>query len=228
MLGNRLTALALAALGLFATAASAADLRGTQGPEDTPPDAGFFFVHLGPAGLVLDEGAEIYAGGYRIPGGDISVKSHVTFAAEVGYYFTPNIAVSFTGGFPPNVKIEADGSMDGLGRVGATTYGPMTVTAHYHFTGLGRLQPYVGIGPAFMYVFDSKDGLMGTLNIDHAMGVAFQVGADYMINDHWGVFVDVKKAILRTEATGFLGAAPIRTDIKLDPLVLHTGVTYRF
>jgi outer membrane protein len=60
------------------------------------------------------------------------------------------------------------------------------------------------------------------------MGVAFQVGADYMITDNWGVFVDVKKAILRTEATGFLGPAPIRADVKLDPLVLHTGVTYRF
>jgi outer membrane protein len=228
MPGNRLTALALAVLATFATAASAADLRGTQGPDGTSSDAGFFFVHLGAAGLILDEGAEIYAGGYRISGGDISVKSHLTFAAEVGYYFTPNIAVSFTGGVPPNVKIKADGSMDGLGRVGATTYGPMTLTAHYHFTGWGRLQPYVGIGPAFMYVFDEKDGLMGSLDIDHAIGVAFQVGADYMITDNWGVFVDVKKAILRTEATGFLGPAPIRADVKLDPLVLHTGVTYRF
>src|SRR3712207_5807250 len=111
MLGNRLTALALAVIATFATAASAADLRGTQGPEGTPSKAGFFFVHLGAAGLILDEGAEIYAGGYRISGGDISVKSHLTFAAEVGYYFTPNIAVSFTGGVPPNVKIEANGSM---------------------------------------------------------------------------------------------------------------------
>jgi len=228
MLGNRLIALALALLGLFATAASAADLRGTQSPEETKGEAGFYFVHLGPAGLILDEGAEIYAAGYQIPRGDISVKSHLTFAAEVGYFFTPNVALSFTGGFPPNVKVEAAGSMNGMGRVGETTYGPVTLTAHYHFTGLGRLQPYVGIGPAFMYVFDTKDGLMSSLKLDHAIGVAFQVGADYMITDHWGVFVDVKKALLRTEGTGFIGPAPIRADVKLDPLVIHSGVTYRF
>jgi outer membrane protein len=49
-----------------------------------------------------------------------------------------------------------------------------------------------------------------------------------MFTDHWGVFFDVKKILLRTEATGFLGPAPIRADVKLDPLVLHTGVTFRF
>jgi outer membrane protein len=132
------------------------------------------------------------------------------------------------GGLPPSVKVEAGGTMKGIGRLGETTYGPMALTAPYHFTGLGRLQPYVGVGAAFMYVFDEKDGLMGQLNLDHTMGIAFQVGADYMITDHWGVFVDVKKAILRTEATGTFGPAPVRADVKLDPLVLHTGVTFRF
>ncbi len=228
MIRTTFTALALGLAAACAPAVLAADLRAKQEPRQEPAQTGYFFVHAGVAGLALDEGAEIYAGGYRIPRGDISVKSHVTFAVEAGYMFTPNIGVSFTGGFPPSVKIEAAGSMDGMGRVGATTYGPMTLTAHYHFTGLGRLQPYVGIGPAFMYVFDAKDGLMGSLDVKNTMGIAFQIGADYMITDRWGIFVDVKKAILRTEATGFLGPAPVRADIKLDPLVVHTGVSYRF
>jgi outer membrane protein len=104
----------------------------------------------------------------------------------------------------------------------------MTLTAHYHFSGLGRLQPYIGAGPAFMYVFDDKDGIMGDLKIGHTVGFAVQIGADYMITDRWGIFVDVKKAILRTDATGSLGVAPVSADIKLDPLVVHTGVTFRF
>jgi outer membrane protein len=228
MIRTTFTALAFGLAVTCAPAVLAGDLRGTQGPREEPAPTGFFFVHAGVAGLDLDEGADIYAGGYRIPKGDISVKEHLTFAVEAGYMFTPNIGISFTGGFPPSVKIEAAGSMEGMGRVGATTYGPMTLTAHYHFTELGRLQPYVGIGAAFMHVFDETDGLMGSLSLDNAMGVAFQVGADYMITDHWGIFVDVKKAILRTQATGYLGPAPIRAEVKLDPLVLHTGVTLRF
>jgi outer membrane protein len=60
------------------------------------------------------------------------------------------------------------------------------------------------------------------------LGVAFQAGADIMIDQHWGVFVDAKKAILRTNATGFLGPLPVRADVRLDPTVLSGGVTYRF
>jgi outer membrane protein len=187
-----------------------------------------FFLHLGPAGLILDEGADIYTSGSQVPGGTIKIKQHLTFAVEAGYYLSPNLAVSFTGGLPPNVKIEAAGVMAGMGRVGATTYGPMTATLHYHFTGLGRFQPYIGAGPTFMHVFDQKDGIMSQLRVDDAFGFAVQVGADYMINDTWGVFVDVKKAILRTDGTGFLGPMPIRADIRLDPLVVHTGLTLRF
>jgi outer membrane protein len=104
----------------------------------------------------------------------------------------------------------------------------MTLTAHYHFMNLGRLQPYVGLGPAFMYVFDDKDGAMSRLHINNTVGVALQAGADLMITDRWGVFVDVKKAFLRTEATGYLGPAPVKAQVTLDPLVLHTGLNLRF
>ena len=230
MLWNRLAALLIGALGaVVAPGAGAADipaLRGTSQKHDTT--APRFFLHVGPAGLILDERAEIYAAGTRVDGGSIKIKSHLTFAVEAGYYLTPNLAVSFTGGLPPNVKIEASGTMDGLGRVGATTYGPTTATLHYHVTEMGRFQPYFGVGPAFMYVFDETDGIMSKLHIKHAVGYAVQAGANYMFTDRLGVFFDVKKAILRTEATGSLGAAPIKADIKLDPLVLHTGVTLKF
>ena len=230
MLRNGFAALCIGALGalLGATFAEAADVPPSAAASQVVANAPRFFLHLGPAGLILDEDAKIYAAGTRMPGGTIKIKSHMTFAVEAGYHITPNIAVSFTGGLPPNVKIEAAGTMDGLGRVGATTYGPMTATIHYHFTDFGRFQPYVGAGAAFMYVFDQTDGLMNTLRIENTAGFAVQVGANYMFTDNWGLFVDVKKARLRTDATGFLGGVPIAADIKLDPLVVHSGVTFRF
>jgi outer membrane protein len=187
-----------------------------------------FYLHIGPAGVFLDEGATMKADGQRVPGADISIAPQPTAVVEAGYFFTPNLAVSLTGGLPPFAEIEAAGSLKGLGMVGETTYGPVTLTAHYHFTGLGRVQPYIGLGPAFMVVFDETDGLMGDLQIDHAFGFAFQAGLDLMLDKHWGVFVDVKKAILRTRATGFIGPVPVEADVTLDPLVLNAGVSYRF
>jgi outer membrane protein len=195
-------------------------------PAKTQPPG--FFVHIGPAAVILDESATMSAAGQKLDGANISIKPQATVVIEAGYFLTPNFAISFTGGIPPFAKIEGAGTMAGVGRVGATTYGPMTLTAHYHFTWFGRLQPYVGVGPAFMYVFDEKDGVMTQLKIDNAAGFAVQVGADYMITDRWGLFVDVKNAILRTEAKGSYGPFPIQADIKLDPLVVNAGVGFRF
>ena len=231
MLRNALATLIISALVAagHSIPANAADARAVDAlaskQETRPPN---FFVHIGPAGLVLDEDAHIYAAGNSVPGGTIKIKSHVTLAVEAGYFITPNFALSFTGGLPPTVKIQAAGTMDGMGRVGATTYGPMTFTMHYHFTGMGRFQPYIGAGPALMHVFDETDGIMSKLRVRNTAGFAVQVGADYMLSDNWGIFFDVKKAILRTDGTGYLGPVPIKADIKLDPLVVHSGVTFRF
>jgi outer membrane protein len=224
---KRIAALAATAL-VVATNAHGADLP-TRAPA-TVPDVTTpgFFLHIGPAAVILSESATMFAAGQKLAGANISIDPQPTVAVEAGYFLTPNFAVSFTGGIPPFAKIEGAGTMAGVGRVGATTYGPMTLTAHYHFTVFGRLQPYVGAGPAFMYVFDEKDGVMAQLKVENAAGLAVQIGADYMITDRWGLFVDVKKAILRTEAKGFYGPAPIKADIKLDPLVVHGGVGFRF
>jgi outer membrane protein len=228
MVRNSLAAMALLLpLGVGATHASAADVPAEAPPVELRGPLGFY-VHVGLAGIDLDEGAKINVAGTRIIGGDVSIKPQLTPAVEVGYFFTPELAVSFTGGFPPRIKVEADGTMNGMGLVGRSTYGPMTLTAHYHIQGFGRFQPYLGLGAAFMYVFDRSDGLMTRLEIDNAAGVALQAGADFMIDNHWGLFVDVKKAYLRTEARGFLGPAPVKADVTLDPAVVHAGVTYRF
>jgi outer membrane protein len=226
------TGIIFAAVGLLVGHAHAADLPSAAilppAPLAVSDALPSFYVHVGPAGLIMDEGAALKVAGQKQAGATIAIKSQVTPAVELGYFVTRNLAVSFTGGIPPLAKIEAAGTMRGYPTVGKASYGPMTLTAHYHFVDLGRFQPYVGVGPAFMYVFDNNDGLLGDLKVKNTVGVAFQAGADFMINRNWGVFVDVKKALLRTTATGFLGTYPVRADVKLDPLVLSGGLTYRF
>ena len=117
-----------------------------------------FYLHGGLSDVVLDGGAKIKAGGQPVVGGNISIKSQLTPSLEVGYFVTPNIAVSFTGGVPPTARIDAGGTMTGQGRIGSTMYGPATLTAHYHFDVPGPIKPYLGLGPAFMVVFRDEDG----------------------------------------------------------------------
>jgi outer membrane protein len=187
-----------------------------------------FYLHVGPGMLDLNEGADVSVAGALVPGATIDIDPHYSAIIEAGYFFTPNFAVSFTGGLPPTIDINGKGAVAGLGRIGTMTYGPATLTAHYHFTNFGRFQPYIGAGPTFMLAFDTKDGALTNLKVDHAIGFAVQVGADFMINENWGAFIDFKKAYLRTKATGILGGLPVSTKVRLDPAVYQVGLTYRF
>lgn len=219
---------AFAALALCASSfvASAADT-----PRSEPnwlPVPHSFYIHAGIAGVSLSEGASIVLGGAPVPGGTISVKPQMTFIVELGYFITPNIAVSFTGGWPPRAQIHGAGTLAGFPKLGIATYGPMAATIHYHFSGMGRFQPYIGFGPTFLLSVRTQDRLITQAKLDNALGFAGQIGFNYMINEKWGLFFDVKKAYLRSKASGFIGAAPLSAKVKLDPLVVSTGIAYRF
>lgn len=189
---------------------------------------GRFFVRVGIAGLFLNESASVYAAGSKIPGATINIEPQYTAQIEAGYFFGPNFAIEVTGGAPPKARIDAAGSIGAVGRLGSIIYGPTTATLQYHFTGFGRLQPYVGVGPAAIFVFSEKDGAASNLKVDSAVGVTGQIGANYMLDDHWGIFGDVKAVWLGTQARGYLGPAPIKANVRLDPAVVSTGLLYKF
>lgn len=221
----------LAIGGVFAaSAAGAADLPLlAQDPTGSPGSwSQGFYVHVGPVALISDAAAKIGTPLGRYPGATIKIAPQVTASAEVGYFFNPNWAVSAAFGIPPTATIDGAGTVSALGRLGSATYGPTTVTAHYHLTSFGRFQPYIGGGPAYLIAFDSRDGSVTNLQVRSAWGAVGQIGFDYLLTEHLGAFVDAKKAYLRTTAVGLLGAVPIRADIKLDPYVVSGGVTYRF
>ena len=99
-------AIVLVAGALFGAGAHAADLPSAPLPTSTPLAVSdvplSFYVHVGPAGLIMDEGASLKVAGQKQVGATIAIKSQVTAAVELGYFVTPNVAVSFTGGIPPS------------------------------------------------------------------------------------------------------------------------------
>ncbi|WP_294646547.1 OmpW family outer membrane protein [uncultured Aureimonas sp.] len=230
---RHLLSLLLLSLCLSATGARAADVVDASVGEPvaaTPAgsDPSRFFVRTGVASIMPSEGAVMKVGGAVVPGATISIDDHLTGLVEVGYRLNPNMSLAFTGGFPPDIDINGAGTAAPFGRVGGILYGPTALTLQYQVREWGWFQPYVGLGPMFMFVFDNKDGAMSGLDVDPAVGIAAQVGVDMMVNDRFGVFLDVKKARLRTSAKGSLGGAPVEADVKLDPLVLSGGITFRF
>jgi outer membrane protein len=187
-----------------------------------------WFVHAGPAFVHPVEKTSMQAGGAGVPGADVSIKGRWTVEGELGYYVTPNVAVAFAAGVPPNFKVQAAGSLAGLGTAGKITGGPAGLMLQYHFNRDGRIQPYVGAGASFLVVFATKDAVLTNVSARSSVGTALQAGADFMFDDHLGAFIDVKKAYVGTVAKGFLGAAPVRAKVLLDPVVANMGVTYHF
>lgn len=221
----------LSCICLASTSAFPADLP-SMSPVPAPPpllqSALPYFVHFGPAGIMLSESAKVSLAGALVLGASVKVDPQLTLVVEAGMFVTRNIAISLTAGVPPRVDIMGKGTIAPLGRLGGMTYGPSTLTAHYHFMDLGRFQPYIGLGPTFLLVMGTTDGALSNLKVNNSVGIAAQIGADYMFTEKLGMFVDVKKAYLRTTSTGNLGPFPTKSSVKLDPLVVHTGMTFRF
>ena len=187
-----------------------------------------FYLHVGAAGLLYDASAKISAFGNRIPGATVTVNDAPTVAAEVGYFLTSNIAVSVTGGYPPVSKFDGAGTLTGLGKLGKSQGGPAGLSVHYHFMDFGAFQPYIGGGLSMLVTFNAEDGLVTNLKVKHATGGLLQAGFDYMFDKNWGFFFDVKKVYIGTVGRGSLGGVPIKANVTLDPLVFHSGVSYRF
>ena len=211
---NSLALAGIAALSL-ATAANA-------------EDASRWFLHVGPAEMMLAPKATVTAGGQPVPGAAVSVPNAWTVEGEIGYFITPHIAAAFAGGYPPVVTINGAGSLAAIGKAGQMQAGPSALNLSYHFNRGGAVQPYVGAGTAFMIVWNTKDGSLTNLKVDNTIGPEVQVGSDFMINQHWGAFVDYKRAWLDTTAKANLGPAPVVAKVQLNPTVINAGVVYRF
>jgi outer membrane protein len=231
---NRITRIAacVATFGLMAGAASAADLggRSPSAPSIAAMDDTQWFLHVGPAGVLFsDASAKVYVGGAQLPGASARVGNNFTVAFEAGYRFTPNISMSLTAGLPPTATLTGTGTAAGFGRLGRATYGPAVLAVQYRFTNFGAFQPYVGIGVNYTMTLRDKSLALQGLKIDNGLGFALQVGADYMFSKNWGVFVDVKKIFVSVDSK-FVNFAPVpgTAKVKLDPWLLHTGLTYRF
>ena len=70
------------------------------------------------------------------------------------------------------------------------------------------------------------------LRVNNSIGAVIRGGFDVMFSDRWGAFMSVSKVFVSTNASGNaaipLGGAPVSAHVSFNPLVLFSGITYRF
>lgn len=155
-------------------------------------------------------------------GGTVDADNAFTPEVDFTYFFTNNIAAELIA-----ATSKHDVSYNGSTDLGEAWVLPPTLTLQYHFTPDSKFSPYVGAGLNYS-IFYSEDAATGfnNLKVGNGVGYALQAGADYWINDNWGVNLDVKKIFLNVDAK--LNDGAIRADIDMDPWVFGAGVSYRF
>ncbi len=210
----------IVAAGLLACAASAPALAQDA---DTK-----WFVRAGVTGLSLADGLQLKLAGTPVPGAALHTKQHATPTIQIGRTITDHLAVELTVGIPPNVDIDGRGTLQALGKLADTTYGPCLLVLQYRPLRKGTIQPYLGAGIGYMIVFDADDGTFKDIEIDDDIGPALEAGTDIMLGEKYGLFVDVKKAFLRTNARGTFMGQPVTARAKLDPWAVSVGATIRF
>lgn len=150
---------------------------------------------------------------------NVSAKNLAIPEFDVSYFFTKNIATELVLTYPQKVDITAAGNPGNLKVL------PPSLIVQYHFTDLGPVRPYIGLGMNYTS-FSSVNvpGVAATLNKNSTGGVA-QLGLDYMLDKNWGVNFDLKYMQIKTDV---FVASSNKGQLGLNPVAAAVGVTYRF
>ena len=178
-----------------------------------------FQIRLRGIGIFADGDGTVKENGLETDVGDAGTPE-----IDVTYFFTENIAAEL---IAATAQHEVDA---GSFNVGETWILPPTLTLQYHFTPDNKFSPYIGAGVNYSLFYGEDDGFgFDDLDVDGGFGFALQAGADYWINEHWGVNFDVKYIDLEIDADVNLGATALNADdIDLNPWIVGAGVSYRF
>lgn len=175
---NRTLALSLAAavsVAAFATPVMAKELGGPWSKER-------FQVRVRAIDVIPDVNSSVNIGG------EVDADYAVVPEVDLSYFFTENIAA----------ELIAATSKHDLNYTGDVSLGdawvlPPALMLQYHFTPDNQFSPYVGAGLNYS-IFYAEDAASGftDLEVDNGVGYGLQAGADFWVNDHWGVNLDVK------------------------------------
>ena len=173
-----LSALAFALIPVSAHAQQGADLLSKER----------FQFRLRGIGVLPDSGGATTIGG--TPHADNAFVPEF----DISYFITDHIAAELILATSPHdltLKGSALGDLD----LGSTWVLSPTLTLQYHFSPDSQFSPYLGAGINYTlpYAEDAAGGVVTDLKADGSFGYALQAGADYWLNDHWGLNADIKK-----------------------------------
>lgn len=202
---------------------------------------GDFIVRAGAANVdPNDDSDALKLNGATLAGTEAEVDDDTQLGITFTYMINEHWGVGLLAATPFEHDIDADLTGIGAGKVdaGSTKHLPPTLTLQYFpMASDSKFQPYIGAGINYTNFFqedlgselENTLGSKGSLELDDSWGVAFQVGMDYQLNEHWLVNASIWYLDIDTDAKIKLdNGAVIKTDVEIDPMVYMVGIGYKF
>jgi len=228
LLSASLVALALAAP--LANAFEAGDIILRAGAITVDPEADSSSVKVDQGPLA---GADL--------GGKATLSSDTQLGLNFAYMITNNLGIELLAASPFEHDVKLKGTALGAanGKLGSLKHLPPTLSVvYYPLDSKSAFQPYVGAGINYTWIYDehvsSEASANGFSNFkaDNSWGMAFQVGADYMLTDTIMINAQVRYIDIDTTATVENNAVAqgtrAKVDVDVDPFIYMVGLGYKF
>lgn len=175
--------------------------------------------------------------GEPVGGTGSSIAADSTFGAEVGviYSVRPRWALELVLGVAPIDLATVGGQVPGLD-VGSIDLQTAALALTYRFPTEGRIDPYLGLGSAYLDPAGWRvtPDLIAVGIADIAFSTDFrlytQLGADWVMSEHWRLNVDVRYVPMTTQMTfvGTTGETVDTATLQINPFFVSLGLAWSF
>lgn len=203
--------------------------------------AGDFIVRAGAATTAPNEDSgELKLDGAKISGTKATLTSDTQLGLAFAYMFTDHIGLELLAATPFQHEVGVKGLGPALdGKLADIKQLPPTLSLQYYpLDASSKFQPYAGVGINYTMFFGEdltsqrKNEGFSNLKMKDSVGIAGQLGFDYMITDHmlfnasvWYVDIDTQATV---DGPTALGVGQTKVNVDVDPWVYMVGVGYKF
>ncbi|AIN61690.1 outer membrane protein OmpW [Pseudomonas soli] len=203
--------------------------------------AGDFILRAGAITTAPNESSgDIKLDGAKVSGTKATLDSDTQLGLAFAYMLTDHIGLELLAATPFQHTVGVKGLGPGLdGKLADIKQLPPTLSLQYYpMEPSSKFQPYAGVGINYTMFFDEdlksnrKAQGFSNMKLKDSVGIAGQLGMDYMLTDNlllnaavWYVDIDTKASI---DGPSALGVGKTKVDVDVDPWVYMVGIGYKF
>ncbi|BCD86363.1 outer membrane protein W [Pseudomonas solani] len=172
-------------------------------------------------------------------GGKATMDSDTQLGLNFAYMLTDHFGLELLAATPfeHEVKLKGTGLDAANGSLGSLKHLPPTLSVvYYPLESQSAFQPYVGAGINYTWIYDEHVGSGATaagfdnFRVKNSWGLAWQVGADYMLTD--SIMVNAQVRYIDIDTTAYVDNTALnvraKVDVDVDPWVYMVGLGYKF